>query len=115
MTDYFSFFNYTSSFNDSANSYLVRLVSSDWFNIGFTKPDFGSKDVNYFLELFDSLGFIPNNVVWVNSQDLKCLGTLSTSLAIGLADLSLPKNDPSNILNFFPSHKTEETLFDLEL
>lgn len=46
---------------------------------------------------------------------LACLGNLSKSLALRLARLSLPKNDPANILNFFPDHKTEETLFDLEL
>lgn len=51
----------------------------------------------------------------MTNSDLVCLDGLSKSLAYGITSLSLPKNDPANILNFFPSHKTEETLFDLEL
>ena len=52
---------------------------------------------------------------WVGLNDLSALDKLSTTLAHGLADLSLPKNNPSNILKFFPDYRVEETLLDLEL
>lgn len=37
------------------------------------------------------------------------------TLANNLTELALPKNNPKNILKFFPDYKTEETLLDLEL
>lgn len=52
---------------------------------------------------------------WVGSGDLASLDNLSSLLASNLAELALPKNNPTNILKFFPDHKNEETLLDLEL
>lgn len=116
MTDYLSFFTGINSFSDDIAAHFSRLTTYDWFKLGLDREDFGSSnDIDYFLTLFSKTGSPMNCLFWLDSRDLTSLTNLSSTLASNLMELSLPKNNPTNILKFFPDHKTEETLFDLEL
>ena len=67
------------------------------------------------MTLFNRLGLPDNCLFWVDSSDLACLINVSSVLASNLAELTIAKNNPSNIIKFFPDQRSEEVLFDLEL
>ena len=116
LTDYFSFFSWLNSFSDDIAAHFSTLTTTDWFKLGLDKADFGSsRDIDYFMTLFNRLGLPDNCLFWVDSSDLACLSNVSSVLASNLAELTIAKNNPSNIIKFFPDQRSEEVLFDLEL